>query len=185
MHLCIFDHRLTRRSDGLHILVLRLPERLFLRLQVRRLLLPYSLYPPSRESGICPLGLFCFTRFIPKTQPFGENFRTPLHSLGFYFQFLLSNVFQRKLRSFLQIFYSCFRRFLKRGSVDVEKLVGLLHARWIRFSLPVSLGVSTIVSVLYYHHTLVWRSFIWVLCPLFSTFSWGFSEVLGSTSPQI
>ena len=73
MHSCSFYNRSTRRSDGLHYLFLWLPARPFSGLLERRLLLPYSLYPPSGTVVICPLVFFCFTICIPNTLAFWKK----------------------------------------------------------------------------------------------------------------
>ena len=70
MHLFIFNPWSTHRSDGLHYLVLRFPERLFSGWPTRWILLPYCLQPPSGAAVILPLGFFCFTSSIPNTLAF-------------------------------------------------------------------------------------------------------------------
>ena len=105
MYSCIFDPRSTCCLDGLHYFVLHI---FFSRLSARRLLLPFILYPPSGSAGICPLGLFCFTRRIPNT---------------FYFQ-------QKtwRLRSVLGVsrFSSFCPTFSRGGSVVVRKFLIVL-----------------------------------------------------------
>ena len=38
---------------------------------------PVKFYPPSGAVGICPLGLFCFTRCIPNALDFWQNLEKP------------------------------------------------------------------------------------------------------------
>ena len=40
---------------------------------MRLLLFPYYLHLPSGAAGLCPLGLFCFTRCIPNTLNFWQK----------------------------------------------------------------------------------------------------------------
>ena len=56
MHSCIFNHRSTHCSDGLHNLALRLPERPYLGL-VGKADSPTTCFMISIMVGFCPLGL--------------------------------------------------------------------------------------------------------------------------------
>ena len=62
----IFDHWSTCYLDGLHYLVLRFPVWAFLQLLMRRLLLPYSLQPPSGAAVIYPF-LYIFLQGVFQT----------------------------------------------------------------------------------------------------------------------
>ena len=52
----------------------------------------------------------------------------------------LSNVFRRRLWSCQKSLWSCFRRFPKRVSEDVDALFDCIHTIWIYLYLPISLG---------------------------------------------
>ena len=63
----IFNHRLKRRLDGLHNLILQLTARHYLGLVGEVAYPPVSLQPPSCAAGFYPLGLFCYTWCITTT----------------------------------------------------------------------------------------------------------------------
>ena len=82
MHSCIFHHRSTRRSGGLHYLVLRFPARPFLGLVGEADSPPIMFTPTLWRGWHMPIGFF-FKQVVFQTHStFFENLRTTLHSWG-------------------------------------------------------------------------------------------------------
>ena len=142
MHLCIFNHRLTRHSDVLNDLVLRLSAQPYSQLVGEVVPLTVSLHPPSGAAGICLLGLFCFNRFITNPLDLWRKFEdsTPLLRVP------LSDLFCPTF--FRRQFRSC-RRFFSHWNFPHEML---------RFSFYLIFSVvSTIVFGLVFSSSLIWR----------------------------
>ena len=179
MHLCIFDHRSTRLSNGLHYLVLHLPARTLLGLSERRILLTYSLYPPSRLDGICPLVFFKWGVF-QTPWPFNEKIEESFLFLRVVCIVLAVQRFPNKCSEVVRNISDPASNVFQKWSPEMLENLLVLSMRDVFICPFLSLwGFSALVSGFSDRHTFVWRRFLWSLCPLFSWLSRGFSEVLG------
>ena len=171
MHLWIFNHRLKCRSEGLHHLILRLPARPYSGMVGETAPTTVSLHPPSVADGFCPLGLLFLKGVFQTPWYFGENLRTPLHSWGSPFRFLMSDVFQRRLQSCQQIFFPCpFRtNYWFFASIWSTNNIGSLYF-CSRFDL--------------FLHSHMAGFFRFLLIPKGSLFFWG-PKILGGTDPRL
>ena len=104
VHVFIHGQRVIGRSTYLSCACQSGPYRGWL---ARRLLIPYSLHPPSGLACVCPLFFFVSQGVFQTPLTFGENLRTPLRTWGFPFRFFMSHVFRRRLRSCWEIFFQC------------------------------------------------------------------------------
>ena len=150
MHLCIFNHRLTRHSDVLNDLVLRLSAQPYSRLVGDVVPLTVSLHPPSGAAGICLLGLFCLIGLLQTPWTFGENLRTPLHYWGFPFPIF-------------------FVRHFSGGSSEVVGgfyLTGISHTRCLGFPSTWSSLWYPLLFLGWYFPPLSSGGFLWdLVCP--------------------
>ena len=130
MHSLSFYHRSTRFSDSLHYLVLRLPAQTFKGLFARRLLPPYSLYPPSGAIGIWPLGLFCFTRCFPNTLDFWRKNRGLRSILEGYPYSSCCSTFSRGGSEFVGEISDRFSKIYQKGVSEVSAHVLYVSAQY-------------------------------------------------------
>ena len=105
MHLCIYYHRSTHHSDGLHNLVLRFPARPYLGFVVE------TVSPPIIFTTVlwrvCFITIeFFFLRCIPNTLALQKNLITLLRSLRFTFRFPISDYFLEVVPKFPDNFLS-------------------------------------------------------------------------------
>ena len=160
MHSCIINHLLTCCSEGLNYLVLHLPSR------------PYSGFFSKADScpifflvsimvGLCPLGLYCFTRCIPNTLDFRRKYWGICSIIeGLPFCILnISNFFGISEVVFVW-------RFPEEAMKLPEFFFKLLPGEMDYLSCSISLGLSALIASILAILPLVWRSFFRALgCP--------------------